>query len=367
MQILSKITMLFGLLMLMGCINKRDDMVREIDINKFPVKLDLKNADVSMPSISSVGITEIKVIDSLLIVSVLGDKNFWHIYSTNSLDSIGRYLNVGNGPYELTMPVPCFQASFYHDDKNDLITCVPLTERQQIMEINLSKLTRDNNYEKSTRILDVQSNRMTLWTYNLDSSRYLRADIKPENKQIVRSIRNIASQSDISPVNKFLDILNSRKVESMEEIQLLLTTPAIRPKGDKVAEISDYNNQIIIYDTSDEGGVCIEYKNISKDKMNQQAQKNLSLFGGGYGYNNYFAIIRNIIDNGIIVNQFIDFLSWDGQPLGTVNLGKNSIRRFDIDETSGNLYCLDANADTISIHNIKSFLEEIKNICHHLP
>lgn len=351
----------FILIFLIGCKNSATNKPKEIDVNQFPVSIDLNGKEMTLPEISSIGISEIKVLDSLLIVSVLEEKDFWHIYSLPDLDSVGRFFNVGNGPHEFTDPIPCFQSSFY-SDHNNLFAYIPLLFKQEMVEVNLSNLLRDKNYEDNAKFLGVQSDQMPIWAYALDQSRYIQAVFDPDDISIQRTIKNFSDQSIVNIENGYLNMLNSRTVESMEDLQLLITSPAIGRSGKIVAEIPGYSNKIIIYKTDGAGGACVSYKNIlpSETKVKELANKNLSFFGGGYGHDDFFAFIRNEIKDDKIVNQYFDFLSWDGCPLGTINTGSISIRRFDIDRTTGALYCLDGESDTINAYNIKSFLKDIK-------
>ena len=94
--------------------------------------------------------------------------------------------------------------------------------------------------------------------------------------------------------------------------------------------------------------------------MKKYAEKYLAFFGGGYGHDDFFAFIRNEIRDEKVVNQYFDFLSWEGDPLGTINSGMKSIRRFDIDLSTGTLYCLDGESDTIRAFHLKSFFNDIK-------
>lgn len=347
-----------ALSMLSGCGISSDKTIKAVSSKSFPVLLNLCEMKDSILDIHSFGISEIKVVDSLLVVSTLDNENFWHLYSLPSLDSVGKIFNVGNGPFELPMPVPCFQSSFFHDEQNSIIVAVPQIDRQKILKINLSDFLKERDYNNAA-IVDLKSSPMTIWTYCLDDNRYLQASVNAEQNQIVRNLINPSNKPYGN--NGYFEDLNERKVENPEDLQLLLTTPAIKPDGGKVAEIPGFSNKVTIYDTTDDEGVIIEYIDIPGDKgiVSQYMKNNVSLFGGGYGYDNYVAIIRNDIEQGSIVNQHIDFFSWEGCQLGSINLGKKSIRRFDIDEINGILLCLDSDKDAISAYDVSSFLKRL--------
>lgn len=351
-------------IMLSGCTNKRSNNLVEIDASKFPVKTDLVGKAIQIPEISTFGITEIKVVDSIMVVSVMGNENFWHFYSLPDMDSIGSYFNIGNGPYEFPAPIPCFQSSFCKNEQNETMAYIPLPGRHKMAQVNLSNMLTSGNYEDNYNVVDIKAEQMPLWTYCLDQSKYLQAVVNPENNSIERSIRSFTADSISKADNEFLDFLNSRKVESMENLQLLLTTPAIGQDGNMVAEIPGYDNQIVVYDTSGADGVFIKYKDIPSDKTELAllAKQNLSPFGGGYGYDDFFTLIRNEIEDEKVINQHLDFISWDGTPLGSINTGMNSIRRFDLDQANGGLYCIDGTSDEIKAYDVKAFLKEIHQI-----
>lgn len=352
------------IIMLSGCTNKRSNNLVEIDASKFPVKTDFVGKAIQIPEISTFGITEIKVVDSIMVVSVMGNENFWHFYSLPQMNYIGSYFNTGNGPYEFPMPIPSFQSSLCKNEQNETMAYIPLPGRHKMAEVNLSRMLTSGNYEDNSNILDIKAEQMPLWTYCLDKSRYLQAMVNPENNSIERTIRSFTTDSVGKTDNEFLDFLNSRNVESMEDLQLLLTTPAIGDNGNKVAEIPGFNNQIVVYDTTNDEGVIINYKDMPSDKTDliQLSKQNISLFGGGYGYDDFFTLIRNEIEDGKVINQHLDFISWNGKPLGSINAGMNTIRRFDLDQNNGTLYCLDDESDKIRAYDIKAFLEEIHQI-----
>ncbi len=345
-----------------GCSKTASNSTVEINESKFSVKTDLNGKAIQLPEIASFGITEIKVLDSLMVISTMENENFWHFYALPQMDSIGSYFNIGNGPYEFIMPVPCFQTSYYKNGQNDNIAYIPLLNKQKILGVNLTNLLKDGNYETNATLLDTKPEQMPLWVYGLNPSIYLQAVVDPETKSIKRSLRTFSDQASINLNNEYLELLNSGNVDSMEDLQLLLTSPTIGRNGDIVAEIPGYDNRIVVYETNGTGGAVIYYTDVPSDKseLAQLARKNLSVFGGGYGYEDFFTLIRNEIKNDEITNQHLDFISWDGTPLGSINTGMNNIRRFDIDQTIGTLYCLDGDDDTIKGYDIKDFLREIQ-------
>lgn len=349
------------LILLAGCAKTESGNRVEIEASQFPVKTDLQGKAVEIPEISSFGISEIKVVDSLLVVSVLDDKDFWHFYSLPKMDSIGRYFNVGNGTYEFPAPIPCFQSSFCKNEDNEAMAYIPLPDRNKMAEVNLAKLLKERNLEGCATILNIKSGKMPLWAYGLGQDRYLQGVVNPEKKSLERYVRTFSEPESDDSGNEYRDFLNSRTVESMEDIQMLLTTPAIGGNGSKVAEIPGYCNEIVVYEAAGRGGVCIEYKDMPADKvkLSQLSRQGVSLLGGGYGYDNFFTLIRNEIEDEAVVNQYLDFVSWDGKPLGSINTGMNTLRRFDIDLRNGTLYCLDGMSDEIKAFDIKSFLEDI--------
>lgn len=347
--------------LLAGCAKTESGNRVEIDASQFPVKTDLQGKAVEIPGIPSFGISEIKVVDSLLVVSVLDDENFWHFYSIPHMDSIGNYFNVGNGTYEFPAPIPCFQSSFCKNENNESMAYIPLPDRNKMAEVNLSKLLKEGNLEECATILKIKSEKMPLWNYGLGQDRYLQGVVNPEMRSLERYVRSFSDPESDDYKNEYRDFLNSRTVESMEDIQMLLTTPAIGGNGGKVAEIPGYSNEIVVYDTSGPGGTIIEYKDMPADQatLSQLSRQGVSLFGGGYGYDNFFTLIRNEIEDGAVVNQHLDFVSWDGRPLGSIDTGMNTLRRFDIDPGNGTLYCLDGMSDEIKAFEIKSFLKDI--------
>lgn len=336
----------------MGCSHNGmvERSVRITDSGAFPAVLSLSAPDGVTLDLPSMGIMEIRVADTVLVVSVSDQKGFWHLYSLPGIDSIGRILDVGQGPNEFLMPLPCGQASFTPDENGHTIVTAPFMVIPRMVEFALSPENMGSRGLTAYRTIDVPTSDLSLWAFRLDSDRILVAEALPDENRVRRRILRTGTHYAEESANKAIEALNARNVSDMSELPLLLTSPAIRPDGTMVAEIPGFGNGICVYDTGTGESVTIEYadRDSGRDRQKEMMAKNMQLFNGGIGYENYFAVLRNNYSAGKASGQSIDFFGWDGRPLATVNLPDDmKFRRFDIDRRNSAIYCLDGDNDRI--------------------
>lgn len=79
----------------------------------------------------------------------------------------------------------------------------------------------------------------------------------------------------------------------------------------------------------------------------ERRDKNMSEYGGGNGYKDFFAVIANDYDNGQLTGQSLLFFDWEGNPLVKVILPMKNVGCFDIDLDNKMLYLHNIEEDCI--------------------
>ena len=95
------------------------------EIEEFPINLDLTKQAPLDRSIPSMGIMELRVMDSLLIASVNEPHKFWHLYSLPDLELMDSVLDIGNGPGEFDIPVPATYISILEKEEGKKSIAIP--------------------------------------------------------------------------------------------------------------------------------------------------------------------------------------------------------------------------------------------------
>ena len=334
------------------------------DISEFPKTVDLSLMASLDDSIPSMGISDIRIVDSLLIVSVNEDMNYWHLYSLPDYNPIDSMLNVGGGPGETVMPMPVSFASLIagKEDSQKRIG-LPTVVTSKMILMDLDKSEKGNTLRLDT-VVDLPVEPGSPLTFMLGEDKVFNYTILPEEKKVKREIKDIVSGQSLTSNGEIaaIDLLNSRVVDDMSQISTLMTYPMVKPDGGKVAEIPSFNNVIYLYDTNTGESGKIIYPHLKRqthyNAMNPEKSK--PTFGGGYGYDDFFTLLRYIYKDDENKEEYLDFISWDGKPLGSIKLPNSDIRRCEISLLDNKLLCLVAGEDNIVSYDISAFLDSIK-------
>ncbi len=337
-----------------------DSSVKDIDYKDFRVHKDISPTDIKILDLSSFGIMDFKIADSILLVSVTHSPGLWHLYSLPAVDSIGQILDLGSGPLEVPMPFPCSFASFLRDSKDKTIVSLPINETGKILKFQLDGKKTAVDWKDSTQIVSAPIIPTTIWAYTLSDNLLYQARVIPDSCKITRSLWNMSNDS-ILPPNRAITILNERRVENMGDIPSILTKPIISPDGKLVAEISGFQNEILIYNPKADNFITVRYPkiNIDDDKIREMASRGISFLSTANGYDDFFAVVRNTIKDMTVEDRFIDFISWDGTPLGSLKIDLPNFRAFDIDTNSNTLYLLNRETDQIEFIDITDFVNSL--------
>lgn len=332
---------------LMGCGEKMPD--GDLDEVKmycdFPKVVSLAEKNGERVDIDAMGIMDFKLVDSLLFVSTQDKDGLWKLYSLPNLDSVGNTLKLGSGPLELAYPMPINQASFESGRTyGKRILDIPQFDKRQIISIDLmasldsAKLI---GMEKEMPQVPV----FPVLYYSLPDDYSYMMSVDPDELRIKRELfkGNVATES------KVLSVLNGNKVDNMEDIGALTSFPLIQPGGSKVADCQGNRGIINVFDYLADTGFSLVGCGVETDMESslERRDKNMSEYGGGNGYKDFFAVIANDYDNGQLTGQSLLFFDWEGNPLVKVILPMKNVGCFDIDLDNKMLYLHNIEEDCI--------------------
>ena len=132
------------ILIIISC-TRQDIMIgRNILIKEFPQEINLSGKKLD---ITSIGVNDIFVIDTFLICyKAMGLNEFFDIYSTNTYQSLGKFLSPGRGPNEFLNAIYMGQYS-----KDSLNTCMWVKDGS-LLKLVLFNITESIRQQKT--ILD---------------------------------------------------------------------------------------------------------------------------------------------------------------------------------------------------------------------
>ena len=345
--------MLVASQILMGCGEKMPD--GDLDEVKmycdFPKVVSLAEKDGEKVDIDAMGIMDFKLMDSLLIVSTQDKDGLWKLYSLPNLDSVGNTLKLGSGPLELAYPMPINQSSFESGGTyGKRILDIPQFDKRQIISIDLTASLDSAKLVGREKELP-QVPVFPVLYYSLSDDYSYMMSVDPDELRIKRELfkGNVATES------KVLSVLNSNKVDNMEDIGALTSFPLIQPGGIKVADCQGNRGIINVFDYLTDTGFSLVECGVETDMESslERRDKNMSEYGGGNGYKNFFAVIANDYDNGQLTGQSLLFFDWEGNPLVKVILPMKNVGCFDIDLDNKMLYLHNIEEDCIVRYNFE--------------
>jgi hypothetical protein len=350
--ILSALSIGFGTI---SCTNSAGgDFEQLCNIEKFPIeqKIDVLNATQNL-DIEGTNITDIRIADSLLIVSVAEDFGFWHVYSLPQITKIGSTLNVGVGAGDLPTRMQSTEASFNVNDAGHIIATIPVSTNSKYVITDLTEIGDSiSTYDQ----IDGSLMPNCIADYRLKNGASLRYCINPENPGIKRVIVKNGKERE----NEAMMILNSKSVTDMSELSRLITYTAIQPNGTKVAEVSEYAASINIWDTANDDATSLIMSNIENtdDAIANRIADNKPLYSGCIGYDKFFIAQRiDYNTHNKPQSASVEFFGWNGKALGCLTFNSTDVKRVDIDIHSGDMYIL--TSTQVRCVNIGDFLLKI--------
>ncbi len=332
------------------------------EFSKFPVEKKLDNNDLSDITVNTIGIVDFKVVGSYLVISTKSQEKLWEIYSLPQLDSIAGLLSVGGGPLEISGVIPMFETTFDTSRPDGhTVAFIPQLQTHKSFTIDITESI------DSCRVIGEEGHidnlpAFPVLNYRLPEGYTYLLSVDPEGMRVLREICKDGKLLDI-PCTQ---VLNGKSVDNLGDIGAISGVPIFHPDTHKVAEVQSFAGSINVYDYSD---VNIEPFSIIKcdtpadmESVLDRKRNNIALLSKGGGYHDYFTVIENRYDGDTLSGQSLLFFSWEGAPLGKINLPTRFATCADIDPEDSSLYILDSDNDQILCFDIGDFLSRIASL-----
>lgn len=307
------------------------------------------------------GPIDVKVHDSLLIVTTQDDMGMWSFFALPELRPPGKWLTRGRGPSEfLSMPWVS-EASFFADGDN-LMAFVRNCDANKACNINVTQTLRtgalamtdaDALPKSLSTVIRVDAN--TIFCHEWGDG---------------TGVRNRFILGD-STRREALELLNSAKTDiKTEDYDIYLDNVigahiAAQPGTRRMAEAGLMLNRLNIYDLDGDfrKTVCVGNSTLESIaevcRFDHNGQK--LIYGTLRAYPQFFvALYKNTTmeELGTAAMPVMFFFDWQGKPLAQITADRR-FDSFDIDLPTGWLYTLHIDTEEIFRYDISEILDEI--------
>lgn len=330
-------------------------------IDDFPTNISIHDGE--QVNLDYIGMTDFRVIDTLIIASSGMHDTFWTLFSTKDLSKKGSFISKGQGPNELLFP-PNLNSETSFIYKNDtLFSNIYDFQTGKYYILNLTESIK-------TQKTSIQQTKDSLPPFLFALARL--NDACFYCKEIAdggtRQSRFLLTSEGKNVVDKFITP-NNIKVSGGENTNILSTISVKHPTKDIIAEGCIGLNQINLFSISGslDKTLCVGKKlDRIHEIQNMKHWERLYTYGGMRAYDSCFAALYVGLDQkayqvGPRTPSQIQFFTWDGEALGKILLDC-FITHFDIDFKNGFLYVLNSQNDELFRYNIGGFLSELQKL-----
>ena len=209
---------------------------RNILIKEFPQEINLSGEKLD---ITSIGVNNIFVVDTFLICyKAMGLDEFFDIYSTNTYQSLGKFLSPGRGPNEF------LNATYMGQHFNDSSNTYMWIKDEALMKLTLFNLTESIKQEKTIIDSCIYLDRVQEGYGFLINDTLINIDPYPEN--VFFKTYELSTDKLLEPIKMFKNPYPNHSYQD----QIFAMTTTLRPNNKCFASSMIFFNQINIYSSN---------------------------------------------------------------------------------------------------------------------
>lgn len=355
------ILLICSLPILCGCLSNNQGSYMAFDdvvyIDKFPESIYLTDGEIV--DLDIIGIKDIAILDTFLIISSRSRSGLWSIYSIkDSLQLLGDFLKTGNGPNEFSYP-PNLYNTIFHTKENQLFAKVADSRKGKIYEMNITESVNKKDLAISSIDDTLRSSMFVIVPLCNNESIYYR-EINDNLTQQNRYIKSSGGKSE--PIH--FQRLNQAAIEKGEDHNILSALSGRKSDQDIIIEAALFLNQINIFSVDGllQKTLCVGSKlNSIEDIQNTFEWNRIYTYTGVRTYNKIWGALY---EGETKINYersrknlpAIQLFDWNGEPLAELKLDRN-ITTFAIDFHNGYLYTFDSITDQFYFYDIKKHIK----------
>lgn len=306
-------------------------------------------------NIDAIGALDLRVIDSILIVSTKKKVGFWSFYDLKSKKHLGDFLNKGNSNSEFLGSPLAGRQHFERDENGDLISLVYDFSKGGLKKFNITKSL--NSQRSEVELTDIQLPRNIFsWTM-LSSGEFVISEPDMSHAFENRSIFLNNKKKELSVSHLFENL----KIKPKGDINDIGTIISSHPSKDIVVECGKKLNKIYLYsiDGSFVKEISIDEEvPVSIEALKRVGKRNKKdCFRDLECTENYFCVLFSGNNQKLEIeggnNSKIYIFSWMGEPITCINLDR-VVTSFSFDWKNKKLYTLNYNTEEFGEYDVSS-------------
>lgn len=357
---------IFALLALLSCnTNKLDNQTYMIldsveYVQEFPKEFVLQSKKDT--GIDIVGVWDFVIQDSIMILSTRKNNGNWKILSLPELHHLGDFLNIGEGPLELSSSPSVSDKMKLTKENGNLQAYIYDFEYGKLLKLDVYK-----SIQHKELFISLINDSLPHYLFDfivIDSNTYFCKEIGNMETQQLRYINNEGNRT----MNYTMEKLNLSSVTSGMNYNILSTMTKLSEQHKIIVEMHFGLNYINLYslDGLFEKTICLEEKldNIRLIE-NLVWDERIFRFSDLRVYDEFFGVLyineeEQIYQKSRKKLPSILLFDWNGKPIVKLKL-PNFISSFDIDFIQNELYTFDIQSDQFFKFDLGDILTELKS------
>ena len=320
----------------MSCTQQNMMIGKNILIKEFPQEINLIEEKLD---ITSIGVNNIFVVDTFLICyKAMGLDEFFDIYSTNTYQSLGKFLSPGRGPNEFLNAT--YMGQHFKDSSNTYMWI----KDEALMKLTLFNLTESIKQEKTIIDSCIYLDRVQEGYSFLINDTLINIDPYPEN--VFFKTYELSTDKLLEPIKMFKNPYPNHSYQD----QIFAMTTTLRPNNKRFASSMIFFNQINIYSSNFKYRKSLSIYTPTpsiKQVLNTPREERIvyySLVGSTMKY--IYALYINQPNSSWDTPRKIEIhiFDWDGIPIQKLIIPQNIIY-FTIDEKHKQLLGITSNEE----------------------
>ena len=296
-------------------------------------------------SISEVGITGFKIIDTLLVISTKDKEDGYSVYSLPKIKKLGSFMEVGHSATEVSEIPDIADAYLYKEVQNVMLSFQDSRTGYYLDVDVLQSLEKGKQISKKKEhfIQDAPGNVFLFYHFAPEDFYAVCLDMKE-----LKWIRQYYHKNQLVSVPA-MNCLNQYAVQNIEQFVQgsLICYPAFHAQKGIVAEVHWHSNQIHLYSLHEDKAITLipnekldDYLNLPTD---QNEHKKRVYYRAIKGYKDFFVLDHPTPQN----ENFLQCYDWEGNQLLEMKMPQ-PYTSFDIDLVNQSIYTLDNETEQLT-------------------
>lgn len=350
----------FSVVLAVSCGGNYARLGKEEVIKRFPKTIALSRSEVQEVEVPA--IVDIKHYgDRLYCMTMRPDGLITVLDDTRLEPCCEPFLRLGNGPLETLTPIP-FGKMYFHEEGEGLMADF-FNMGNRLIRLNLSRSEVEGAVVGQS-MGEVPGELMGRGPISLLGERHFFFQ-SPEEQKSVR--RGLWQDGEIryAPAQERLNAFSLQDPDGFM-FNLFFTSVAYNPVRRRFVEASSMQNTIHLYDLDGPFAKTLSIGGPVKDYlvMEQEGMEGASMYSQAVlSFPDFFVVLycERPLSSPSDRDPSLLFFDWDGRPLLEITL-PFPVTAFDLDLSSGTLYCADQSSDKVSVVGIEALLREITHL-----